>query len=63
MGTAPVDDTTCKLCGKGTESVAHVIEGCSALAQIKYLKRQNAAVKVLCFELLRDHKLVDEVPP
>ena len=43
--------------------MAHVIAGCSALAQSKYLERHNAALKVLYFELLRDLKLVDEVPP
>ena len=62
-GTTPANDTTCRLCGKGTESMAHVIAGCSALAQSKYLERHNAALKVLYFELLRDLKLVDEVPP
>ena len=43
--------------------MAHVIAGCSALAQSKYLEGHNAALKVLYFELLRDLKLVDEVPP
>lgn len=31
--------------------------------QSKYLERHNAAFKVLFFELLRDPKLVDKVPP
>ena len=31
--------------------------------QSKYLERHNAAFKVLFFELLRDLKLVDKVPP
>ena len=43
------------------ENVAHVIVGCSALAQSNSLKRHKAALKVLYFELLRDLKLVDEV--
>ena len=43
--------------------MAHVIVGCSALAQSKYLERHNVALKVLYFELLQDLKLVDEVPP
>ena len=43
--------------------MAHVIAGCSALAQSKYLEGHNAALKVLYFELLRDLKLVDGVPP
>jgi len=43
--------------------VAHVLTGCSASAQSKYLERHNAALKVLYFELLRDLKLINEVPP
>ena len=43
--------------------MAHVIAGCSALAQRKYFERHNAILKVFYFELLRDLKLVDEVPP
>ena len=33
------------------------------MAQSKYLERHNAALKVLYFELLRDLKLINEVPP
>ena len=61
IGTTSANDTTCRLCGKGMENVAHVIVGCSALAQSNSLKRHKAALKVLYFELLRDLKLVDEV--
>ena len=50
------------LCGKGTENMAQVIAGYSALVQSKYLKRHNAALRMLYFELLRDLKLADEVP-
>ena len=63
IGTTPANDTTCKLCGKGTESMAQVIAGCSALAQSKYLERHSVALKVLYFELLRDLKLVQTRSP
>ena len=33
------------------------------LAQTKYLYRHNAALKILFFELLREHGLLEEVPP
>ena len=32
IGTTPANDTTSRLCGKGTESMVHVIAECSALA-------------------------------
>ena len=61
--TNPTDDTRCRLCGKAVESLEHVLAGCSALAQSKYLARHNAALKVLFFELLRDLQLCEGVPP
>ena len=33
-------DVTFRLCGKSPETLAHVLAGCSALAQSKYLERQ-----------------------
>ena len=35
----------------------------SSLAQTKYLYRHNAALKILFSELLREHGLIEEVPP
>ena len=61
--TTSSDDLLCRICGRCPESIAHVLAGCSALAQSKYLERHNAALKVLYFELLRDLKLINEVPP
>ena len=56
-------DVTCRLCGKSPETLAHVLAGCSALAQSKYLERHNAALKVLFFEMTKDLRLIDSVPP
>ena len=39
------------------------LAGCSALARDKYQESHNSALKVLFFELLRDLKLIDSVPP
>ncbi|CAH3145439.1 unnamed protein product [Porites lobata] len=61
--TSTDGEVLCRLCGKGAESVAHVLAGCSSLAQTKYLYRHNAALKILFFELLREHGLMEEVPP
>ena len=60
-------DTTgeamCRLRNNAPESVAHVLYGCTALAQDKYVTRHNAALKILLFEVLQDLGLVDSVPP
>ena len=34
----------CRLCGKAQESVSHILSGCSALAQSKYLSRHDSTV-------------------
>ena len=54
---------TCRLGGKAPETLVHILAGCSALAQSKYLERHNAALKVLFFEMTRDLRLIDSVPP
>ena len=43
------DQIMCRLCGKAAETVAHVLAGCSALVQSKYLQRHNAVLKVIFF--------------
>ena len=60
--TSSDHDERCRLCGKAQESVAQVLWGSSALAQTKYLYRHNAAHKILYFELLRNHKLMESDP-
>ncbi|XP_022777438.1 uncharacterized protein LOC111318836 [Stylophora pistillata] len=61
--TSGDSDVRCRLCGKGQESVAHVLAGCSALAQTAYLTRHNASFKILFLELLRYHGLLNTIPP
>ncbi|XP_022783739.1 uncharacterized protein LOC111324448 [Stylophora pistillata] len=56
-------EVRCRLCGKVPESVAHILSGCSALAQSKYLSRHDAALKVLFYELLYHEGFIDEIPP
>ena len=56
-------EITCRLCGKVPETLVHVLAGCSAMAQSKYLERHSAALKVLFFEMTRDLRLIDSVPP
>ena len=49
-----------RLCSKAPESVAHILSGCSALAQSKYLSRHDAALKVPFYKLLYDEGLIDD---
>ena len=50
------------MCGRATETLPHVLSWYSSLAQSKYLNRHNAVLKILFFEMRKDHKLVDSVP-
>ena len=63
--TDVMGEVTCRLCNNAPESVAHVLACCTALAQNKYITRHNnAALKILFFEILQDLGLVREsVPP
>ena len=38
-----------RMCGKTSESVGHILAGCSAIAQTQYLARHNKALKILFF--------------
>ena len=56
-------EVMCGLCNKVPESVAHILAGCTALAQKKYKTQHNGAPKVLFYDILQDQGLVDSVPP
>ena len=58
--TSTLNDVTCRLYGKFSGILTHVLARCSGLAQIKYL---DAVLKVLFFEMPRKRKLGDTVPP
>ena len=62
-GTDSTGAVTCRLCDKAPESVPHVLAGCTAPAQNKYLTRRNAALKTLFFEIVYDLGLIELVPP
>ena len=51
-------DYTCDMCGKCQESNPHVLAGCSAIAQTKYLERHNSVLRILFFEILSKHNLL-----
>ena len=49
-------DERCRLCGKTSGSVGHILAGCSAIAQTQYLARHNKALKILFFEIFKPHQ-------
>ena len=53
VGTSGSGEERCRMCGKATESVPHILAGCGALAQTLYLARHNNALKILFFQVIR----------
>ena len=62
-GTSSSGDQRCRLCGNEAESVSHILAGCSALAQTKYLERLNHALNILFLEVLRSLNLTEKSSP
>ena len=63
VGTSGSGEERCRMCGKATESVSHILAGCGALAQTLYLARHNNTFKILFFQVIRALDLVtSEVP-
>ena len=56
-------DERCRMCGKTSEGVGHILAGCSAITQTQYLARHNIAVKILFFEMLRSLDLITTTAP
>ena len=53
----------CRLYSKAQESVGHILSGCSALAQSKYISQHDSALKVLFYKMLQDLRIIDEISP
>ena len=50
---------TCRLCGKYTETVDHILGGCAVLASIEYTKRHDQTLMVLMVEIMKKFELID----
>ena len=61
--TMQVTDEKYRLCGDSLENVQHILSGCSALAQTKYLQRHNDAFKILFFEITKVEPWFSPVTP
>ena len=62
-GTSGNVDERCRMCGKTSESVGHILAGCSAIYQSQYVARHNKALKILFFEMLRSLDLTSTTAP
>ena len=57
------DDTLCRLCKEGEESVMHLLNRCPKLLKSRYLQRHNQVLKSFFYEMLFKYGLIDHIPP
>lgn len=58
----PVNDV-CRKCLSKSETIEHVIAGCSALSEIAYLGRHNQVAKIIHSQLARKYHLIENSTP
>ncbi|XP_037930235.1 uncharacterized protein LOC119664965 [Teleopsis dalmanni] len=49
----------CRQCGEQTETVDHILAGCTCLAQREYTKRHNNVVNILHKQICNKYRLID----
>ncbi|XP_063967036.1 uncharacterized protein LOC135156948 [Lytechinus pictus] len=47
-------DDTCRMCGKETETIMHLVSACSTLAGTEYITRHDNIAKLIHWQLLKD---------
>ena len=52
--TSSEGEALCGLCAKAPQSVDHIMSGCCALAQSKYLSRHGSTLKIPFYDILLD---------
>lgn len=56
-------EEVCRKCKASSETIEHIIGGCSALADTIYLARHNQVAKIIYLELAKMCDLVKDSPP
>ena len=59
----PPNDTVCRLCNNGNESVMHVMNRCQKLLKKPYTRRHDQALKCFYYEVLKMFGFLQECPP
>ena len=57
-----VEDTTCRFCRNGQESVKHIMSNCNTFANSLYITRHDNALKCFVWPVLNMFKLIDKQP-
>ena len=55
-----IDDGRRQICNQHSETVEHLVAGCTKLANSKYLTRNNRALMILAVAWAKQQKLMDQ---
>ena len=58
-----ITDDTCRLCGKQSETIQHIISSCEKLVVTEYKERHDSVAKVLHSALTKKSGLRPETTP
>ena len=54
------DDGRCRICNQNSETVEHLVAGCTKLANSEYLTRHNRALMILAVAWEKQQELMDQ---
>ena len=54
------DDGKCRLCNQHSETIEHLVAGCTKLANSEYLTRHNRALMLLAVTWAKQQELIDQ---
>ena len=55
-------NTVCRMCKIGQESVKHVLSNCKSLARYDFILRHDSAFKCIVFPILTQYKIIEQCP-
>ena len=56
------ENTICRMCKRGQESVKHVLSNCKSLVKYDFILHHDSAFKCIVFPVLTQYKLIDQCP-
>ena len=55
-----IDDGRCSICNQNSETVEHLVSGCTKLASSEYLTRHNRTLTILAVAWAKQEELMDQ---
>ena len=62
-GHSDITSVTCRMCGKGEESVKHLLSNCEKFANNIYKRRHDRVLQYIVMKFLHKNSMISECPP